>query len=266
MCVKTGVRRFTPSDPTREKRDDDVSVFIGKINLGDAVFTGKMNSEEMHFYHSGGGVHGASQWGKWVRGSGKPCGTRSAGAKVIPLPTHDVALRVDASRRRPGLEVLHSGGGADSGTIRHCRGHRHLLLSQHDRPRCGAGWQHPRADGDWQHLDVQCVTDVQTYLGNAALTTLTSCVRSPVRAVVFSFGHVSGAHFNPAVTVAVFVRGKISAGNGLVYFLAQFAGAFSAAILQRTHHRVRPVVHALYYHGPLIASSLCCHRRHSGTV
>jgi aquaporin Z len=43
--------------------------------------------------------------------------------------------------------------------------------------------------------------------------------------MVFAGGHVSGAHYNPAVTVAVFLRGKCPAGDVLPYWAAQFAGA-----------------------------------------
>ena len=48
-------------------------------------------------------------------------------------------------------------------------------------------------------------------------------------AMTFAFGHVSGAHFNPAVTLAVFLRGKIDAIGSLLYVVAQLAGAFSGA-------------------------------------
>ena len=47
--------------------------------------------------------------------------------------------------------------------------------------------------------------------------------------MVFAFGHVSGAHFNPAVTLAVLLRGRIDLTGALCYLGAQLAGAFSAA-------------------------------------
>ena len=43
--------------------------------------------------------------------------------------------------------------------------------------------------------------------------------------MVFAGGHVSGAHYNPAVTVAVFLRGKCGASDVLGYIVAQCAGA-----------------------------------------
>jgi aquaporin Z len=50
-------------------------------------------------------------------------------------------------------------------------------------------------------------------------------------AMVFAGGHVSGAHYNPAVTVAVFLRGKCPAGDVAPYMVAQIAGASVAAVL-----------------------------------
>ncbi len=48
--------------------------------------------------------------------------------------------------------------------------------------------------------------------------------------MVFAGGHVSGAHYNPAVTLAVFIRGKCDAKDVGPYIVAQVAGAALAAI------------------------------------
>jgi MIP family channel proteins len=42
--------------------------------------------------------------------------------------------------------------------------------------------------------------------------------------IVFTFGHVSGAHVNPAVTVGLWLGGKVSASRAIAYLIAQFAG------------------------------------------
>lgn len=47
--------------------------------------------------------------------------------------------------------------------------------------------------------------------------------------MVYMGGHVSGAHYNPAVTLAVFMRGKLSAAQVVPYWVAQIAGATAAA-------------------------------------
>ena len=48
---------------------------------------------------------------------------------------------------------------------------------------------------------------------------------------VAAFGGVSGAHFNPAVTAAMLVTGRIAAPNAGLYVLAQLAGATTAALI-----------------------------------
>ena len=49
--------------------------------------------------------------------------------------------------------------------------------------------------------------------------------------MVFASGHISGAHFNPAVTLAVFIRGKCDAKDVLPYWIAQVAAAVAAAFV-----------------------------------
>ena len=46
-------------------------------------------------------------------------------------------------------------------------------------------------------------------------------------------GHISGAHYNPAVTLAVVLRGRLAAKNAVPYMSAQFAGALAAALATR---------------------------------
>jgi aquaporin Z len=52
-------------------------------------------------------------------------------------------------------------------------------------------------------------------------------------AMIFMGGHISGAHYNPAVTVAVFLRGKLGAKDVVPYWVAQIAAAVLAAVLVR---------------------------------
>lgn len=47
--------------------------------------------------------------------------------------------------------------------------------------------------------------------------------------MIFCFGHVSGGHFNPAVTTAILVRGKATVLEALAYVVAQLAGGFAGA-------------------------------------
>src|SRR5712691_2687585 len=50
---------------------------------------------------------------------------------------------------------------------------------------------------------------------------------------VSNLGHISGAHFNPAVTLAVWVGGKIETSRAATYVVVQLAGAAAGAGLLR---------------------------------
>jgi len=50
-------------------------------------------------------------------------------------------------------------------------------------------------------------------------------------AMIYAGGHISGGHYNPAITLAVLVRGKIDRVDALYYVIAQLiASVFAAAI------------------------------------
>ena len=48
-------------------------------------------------------------------------------------------------------------------------------------------------------------------------------------AMIYAGGHISGAHYNPAVTLGVFLRGRCPASDVLPYWAAQLLGAAGAA-------------------------------------
>ena len=50
-------------------------------------------------------------------------------------------------------------------------------------------------------------------------------------AAIFAVGHISGGHFNPAVTVAAVLDGRTSTQDAIGYILAQVVGAVAAAAL-----------------------------------
>ncbi|NNF56918.1 MAG: porin [Rhodothermaceae bacterium] len=49
--------------------------------------------------------------------------------------------------------------------------------------------------------------------------------------MVYMGGHVSGAHYNPAVTLAIWMRGKATTSELAPYMGAQIVGAFAAALV-----------------------------------
>jgi len=72
-------------------------------------------------------------------------------------------------------------------------------------------------------------------VGTYALALVAAASGSPIyvgfalAALVCAFGHISGGHFNPAVSLAVYLRGKSDLKTFFTYALAQIAGAFIGA-------------------------------------
>lgn len=50
-------------------------------------------------------------------------------------------------------------------------------------------------------------------------------------AMVYAFGHISGSHFNPAVTLSVYIRGFISLYDALIFVIIQVLGGIAGALL-----------------------------------
>lgn len=56
-------------------------------------------------------------------------------------------------------------------------------------------------------------------------------IGSVLMVMVFAGGHISGAHYNPAVTLAVFLRGGFPAADVFFYIVSQVLGAAVAAAI-----------------------------------
>jgi aquaporin Z len=56
-------------------------------------------------------------------------------------------------------------------------------------------------------------------------------IGSVLMVLIFAGGHVSGGHYNPAVSTAVFIRGKIKANEYAAYVITQFVAAALAGLL-----------------------------------
>jgi len=67
--------------------------------------------------------------------------------------------------------------------------------------------------------------------GAGALAPL--AIGSALMVMVFAGGHVSGGHFNPAVSTAVFLRGRMASNEFVPYVVTQCVAAMIAGLLVR---------------------------------
>ena len=70
-----------------------------------------------------------------------------------------------------------------------------------------------------------------TVIGNGAGIMAPVAIGSALMVMVFAGGHISGAHYNPAVSLGIWMRGKCPMKDLPGYWIAQFAGAGLAAVV-----------------------------------
>ena len=70
------------------------------------------------------------------------------------------------------------------------------------------------------------MTVIEPGAGNLAPLAIGSCLM----VMIYAGGHISGGHFNPAVTLGVFLRGRCAAGDVLPYWISQVGGAVLASL------------------------------------
>jgi aquaporin Z len=64
---------------------------------------------------------------------------------------------------------------------------------------------------------------------SAGLMTVAFAIGAAVLAMAYAVGHISGAHFNPAVTLGLVAAGRFKSADALPYIVAQVAGGIIAA-------------------------------------
>jgi len=73
----------------------------------------------------------------------------------------------------------------------------------------------------------------QSLSDNDSITLLANTIATGAGLIVliWTFGKISGAHFNPAVSVVMFANGELSSRNFILYGLLQVSGAISGTLL-----------------------------------
>jgi len=69
-----------------------------------------------------------------------------------------------------------------------------------------------------------------TGIGAGAGVIAPLAIGAALMVMVFAGGHISGGHYNPAVTLGVLIRGKVKPADVVPYWIAQLAGAVLAAL------------------------------------
>src|SRR5262249_9641950 len=79
-----------------------------------------------------------------------------------------------------------------------------------------------------------------TVIGGTPMAPL--AIGASLMIMVYMGGHISGGHYNPAVSLALLLRGKLAAAQFLPYVVAQILGAFAAAwaVYSFTGHTFAP--------------------------
>ena len=70
-----------------------------------------------------------------------------------------------------------------------------------------------------------------TVVGNGAGALAPLAIGSALMVMIFAGGHVSGGHFNPAVTLGVWLRGKCEGKDVAPYMIAQLVAGAAAALI-----------------------------------
>lgn len=69
-----------------------------------------------------------------------------------------------------------------------------------------------------------------TVVGQGATPLAPLAIGSALMVMIYAGGHVSGGHYNPAVTLAVWLRGRCPTSDVIPYWISQFAGSLVASL------------------------------------
>lgn len=78
-----------------------------------------------------------------------------------------------------------------------------------------------------------CLFGIGAIINNAGLVGIGLAHGLAIFVAVCAFAHISGAHFNPAITVAMAATKRIALVDGVAYIAAQLLGGIAAAALAK---------------------------------
>src|SRR5436853_3209451 len=92
-----------------------------------------------------------------------------------------------------------------------------------------------------------------TGIGAGAGVIAPLAIGAALMVMVFAGGHISGGHYNPAVTLGVLIRGKVQPADVVPYWIAQFiAAALAALIVSKVFRAGAPVTPIALQTGPAL--------------
>ena len=101
-----------------------------------------------------------------------------------------------------------------------------------------------------------------TGIGAGAGVIAPLAIGAALMVMVFAGGHISGGHYNPAVTLGVLIRGRVSVTDVIPYMLAQLAGAALAAFIVTKFLRAGVAVTPITSHvSPALLAEFFSHLR-----
>ena len=83
-----------------------------------------------------------------------------------------------------------------------------------------------------------------TVIGAGAGVIPPLAIGSALMVMIYAGGHISGGHYNPAVTLAVWIRGRCSTVDAIAYWVAQVLAGLAAAYVV-LYMRKQPTVTAM---------------------
>ena len=85
--------------------------------------------------------------------------------------------------------------------------------------------------GTFTLVSALCGSWLFAWPAGGTLVAVALAVGLSVVAMAYAVGHVSGGHFNPAVTLGLIAGGRFDSGNAIAYIVAQVLGGLAAAFV-----------------------------------